>query len=154
MLTNAQYASLASGLRAEPSLAAAITNGDMVSCTTWANTVGTVDAWNSVMQRQELFDATDITKFDGITAGKRDAWRLMLDFSPSDFSRNKVRKAVVDIWGSADSVAILQAGVRKATNGENAIGGTSATTNTVTALNLKYNGYISMDDVTTALQKY
>ena len=106
------------------------------------------------MGSRDLFEATDVTKFDAVNPGKRDAWRLLLEFAPINFSRQKMRKAVPDVWGTTDAVAVLQACTRKATRGEVYLGGADATTNTVTAKKLNYIGNISLDDVSNALNRY
>jgi len=113
-----------------------------------------VDAWNEAMGSRDLFEATDVTKFDAVNPGKRDAWRLLLEFAPINFTRQKMRKAVPDVWGTTDAVAVLQACTRKATRGEVRLGGSDATTNTVTAKKLNYSGSISLDDVSNALNRY
>jgi hypothetical protein len=122
----------------------------------WCNSPGPVDAWQDAMTALALFeDATDVAKFDGLTAGKRDAWDLMLRFAPIDFSRQKNRKAAQDVWGNTDSVAVLQACRRKATRAEvyitPNIGGNQATTNTVTALKLNWTGMVSLNELSDAL---
>ena len=156
MLTDTKYQTLATALRAETNQtcidALAIRND--VALTAWVNADSTQDAWNQAMTGKMLFEASDIGKFDNLTAGKRDAWRMMLDFQPLDFARNKLRKAVVDTWGATDSVAVLQACTRKATNGEKYLGGTSATENTVTAWKLAVPGSISMTDIQYALNRF
>lgn len=156
MLTDAQLQTLAAALRAETdqTVVAAMAIRNDVALTAWCNGASTVDAWNGAMGARELFEATDVTKFDGLTAGKRDAWRLLLEFAPIDFTRQKLRKAVQDAWGNTDSVAVLQDCRRKATRGEAYLGGNDATTNTVTAKKLNYSGSISLDDVSNALNRY
>lgn len=156
MLTDSQQQTLAAGIRAETNQACvdALAIRNDVAMTEWVNGNSTQDAWNPSMSGRLLFEATDVAKFDGLTAGKRDAWRLMLDFAPLDMARNKLRKAVVDAWGNTDSVAVLQACVRKATNGEKYLGGTSATENTVTAWKLNVPGNIGMNEISTALNRY
>ena len=156
MLTSSQAQLLAAGIKAEvtQSVKDALAVRDDYTLTLWVNTSSTQDAWNAVMQKRDLFEATDITNFDTLTAGKREAWGLMLDNTPLDMSRNKMRKAAVDVWGNTLSVVVLQSCLRKATNGEVYIGGTSATTNTVTGLNLKFAGNITIDDVSMALNNY
>lgn len=119
----------------------------------WLNSPSAVVAWAENVGARTLFEAMDVTKFDGLTAGKRDAWRMMLDFAPLDFGTLKNRKAIQDQWGNADSVVILQAVTRFATHFEVAIGGNDATTNTVTAKKLTLTGPISLDDVSTALNR-
>ena len=156
MLTDTQLQTLAAGIRAETNQACvdALAIRNDVAMTEWVNGSSTQDAWNPSMTSSLLFEATDVAKFDGLTAGKRDAWRLMLDFAPVDMARNKLRKAVVDAWGNQDSVAVLQACTRKATNGEKYLGGTSATENTVTAWKLNVPGNIGMNEISTALNRY
>ena len=155
-LTPAQQQTLAAAIRAEAnaSVVAALTVRNDVFLRDWCNTAGTTDAWNPALTSKLLFEASDIGKFDNLTTGKRDAWRMLLDFGPIDFARNKMRKAVTDTWGTTDSVAVLQACVRKATNGEAYLGGTSATENTVTALKLNVPGNLSIDDISNSLNAY
>jgi hypothetical protein len=153
MLNTTQMQTLAAALRAETdaNVVAAVGIRNDVFLRDWCNAASAQDAWATAMTDKLLFEATDVTKFDGLTSGKRDAWRLMLDFAPVDFTRNKMRKAVTDTWGNTDSVAVLQACVRKASNAEKYLGGTSATENTVTAWKLNWFGTISIDDVSYSL---
>ena len=156
MLTDTQKQTLANALRAETNQtvvdALAIRND--VALAEWTNANSTADAWNNSMDARSLFQAMDITKYDNLTAGKRDAWRCMLDYAPHDMAKNANRKAALDIWGAADSVAVLQSCVHKATKGENYLGGTSATTNTVTALKLNFSGYIPIQEVSESLNRF
>lgn len=119
----------------------------------WLNSPSNIAAWAESVNAKTLFESMDISKFDGLTAGKREAWRMMLDFAPLDFSVVKNRKAITDQWGNVDSIPILQAVTRFATNFEVAIGGNDATTNTVTAKKLTLTGPISLDDVSNALDR-
>lgn len=152
-LTTEQETALAAHIRANQSaeVVAALAIRNDVELARLYNLASATDAWVSRMAGAALFEASDVTKFDGLTAGKRDAWRMMLDFAPIDFSRQKNRKAAQDVWGNADSVAVLQSCTRKATVGEAALGGTSATTNTVTAVKLKWEGTLSYGDISAAL---
>lgn len=156
MLTNAQLQTLATALRAEtdPGVVAALAARDDFTLTSWVNTASAIIAWNTTMAKRDLFEATDVTKFDGLTTGKRDAWKLLLDNSPIDMSRQKMRKAVQDTWGNTDSIAVLQACTRFATNGEVYLGSADATTNTVTAKKLNFTGTISITDVSSALNGF
>jgi hypothetical protein len=155
-LTDTQLQTLATAIRAETNQACvdALAIRNDVAMTAWINADSTQDAWQSAMTGKLLFEASDIGKFDNLTSGKRDAWRMMLDFQPIDFARNKMRKAVTDTWGTTDSVAVLQACTRKATNGEKYLGGTAATENTVTAWKLSYAGSIGMTEISTALNRF
>lgn len=156
MLTDTQLQTLAAGLRAstDPTVVAALALRDDVILSNWCNAASTQDAWNERVSGLDLFEATDVTKFDGLTAGKRDAWRLLLTYAPCDFSRQKNRKAAQDVWGNTDSVAVLQACTRKATNAEKILGGTDATTNTVTAWKLNVTGSVAINEVSSALNRF
>ena len=156
MMTETQKQALAAALRAETDagVVAALAIRNDVALAEWCNAASTADAWRPAMTGKLLFEASNIGKFDNLTAGKRDAWRMMLDFQPLDFARNKLRKAVVDTWGTTDSVAVLQACTRKATHAENYFGGTSATENTVTALKLNWTGTTSYSEIGEILNRY
>lgn len=156
MMTETQLQTLAAGIRAETNQACvdALAIRNDVAMAEWVNSASSQDAWNPAMTGKLLFEASNIGKFDNLTAGKRDAWRMMLDFQPLDFARNKLRKAVVDVWGETDSVSVLQACTRKATNGEKYLGGTEATENTVVAWKLNVAGNIGMTEISTALNRY
>lgn len=156
MMTEAQQQALATALRAETDagVVAAMAIRNDVYLAEWCNAASAVDAWQSAMTNRLLFEAGDVTKFDGLSSGKRDSWKLLLEFAPIDFARNKMRKAVTDIWGNTDSVAVLQACTRKATNAENYLGGNSATENTVTALKLKWTGTTSYSEIGEILNRY
>lgn len=153
MLTTEQQTTLANAIKAETTaeVIAALAIRNDVFLAQWCNQASTTDAWNSEMTATDLFQAMDVAKFDNLTAGKRDAWRLMLDFAPINCTRNTNRKAILDIWGATDSVSVLNSCIRKATKAEKYIGGNSATTNTVTALKLNWVGIIEITELSKAL---
>ena len=155
-MTPAQLQTLRAAIDAstDPAVIAARTPAtrDDRAVQTWLNSAHpTAMAWQAAMTARALFEASDLTKFDAITAGKRDAWRMMLDFAPLDFNTAGNRKAIADVWGNADGVAVLQACRRAATVAENALGGNTATTNTVSALKLNFARTVSLDDTSNAL---
>ena len=155
-MKNTELQTLATAIRAETdqSVIDALAIRNDTALAEWCNSNSNTDAWSTSVSSRELFESTDIAKFDNLSAGKRDAYRLLLAYTPVDASRNKIRKALSDIWGTTDSVSLLSACIRKATNAEVYLGGTSATTDTVTGLKLNFNGYVSVDDVSIALNKY
>lgn len=156
MLNDTQLQALATALQAETNQtcvdALAIRND--IALTEWVNSASTVTAWNAAMQKRDLFEATDVTKFDTLTAGKREAWTLMLDNAPIDMGRQKMRKAAQDVWGNTDSVAVLEACTRLATHGEDYLGHTTVTTNTVSAEKLNFSGIISIYEVSASLNRF
>lgn len=153
MLTTAQMTTLAAGLRAstDQTVVSALAIRNDTALADWCNANSTIDAWNNAVDKRGLFEATDVAKFDNLTAGKRELWTLLLDNAPIDFSRNKMRKAIEDTWGATDSVPILTSCTRKATNGELILGYTEATTNGVTAKKLDVPGQIRDGEVSMAL---
>ncbi len=156
MLTEPQKQTLAAAIRAETTQAVidALAIRNDVALADWCNSDSAQSAWNPALSARLLFEATDVAKFDNLTAGKRDAWKLMRDSAPLDFARNRMRRAVLDIWGATDSVAVLHACTRKATNAEAVFGGGSATENTVTALKLNWFGVLSYNDISDMLNHY
>jgi hypothetical protein len=155
-MNDTQKQILADALRAEtePAVVTAVTNRDDVGLANWCNAPTLTDAWNPAMADQALFEAINITKWDALSEGKRSTWGLMFDFSPIDFSRQKMRKAVEDVWGTADSVAVLQNCTRKATQAEVYEGGTVVTQNTVSATKLNWSGMLSTDEISDVLNNY
>ena len=153
MLTPAQKTTLKAALHAEPDagVQTALAIRDDMSLYTWVNSLSTTDAWRASMSKRDLFEATNITQFDTISAGKRDVWLLMLDNTPIDFRRNKMRSSIEDVWGQVNSVPILQSCIDKATRGQIYLGGTSRTTNAVTALDRNYAESISLTEVSESL---
>ncbi len=153
-MTPAQRATFAAAVAAETDagLVACRTVRDDVCIQSFYNAPTTTKAWREAVPAQTVFEAMNLTNFDALSAGKRDAWRLMLDFAPLDFSRNKIRKAVSDVWAvAADRDAILNAATEFATRFELVFGGTPATEGTVTALKRALLGPVSLSDVSNAL---
>ena len=155
-MLDAQLQTLAAAIRAETNQACvdALAIRNDVAMEQWINSDSAQSAWNPAMTAIDMFEVTDVTKFDGLVAGKREAWRLMLDFAPINFGRQKFRKAVTDAWGTTDSKAILTACTRPATNGEKYLGGTTATENTISALKLRFHGNIPISEISNALNRF
>ena len=150
-LTPSQRNTLRTAISTEPTIAAAYASRDDQAIAAWCNAASSTYAWMSAADARTLFEAGDVTKYDGLTAGKRAAWDRIERNAPIDVGRGKMRTAVVDIWGNTDSVAVLQALVEKATNCQAKVGGTSRTTNTVTALARNWAGTLSAYEVSVLL---
>ena len=155
-MTDAQLQTLAAAIRAETNQACvdALAIRNDVAMEQWVNAVSAQSAWNPSMSGVDLFEATDVTKFDGLVAGKREAWKLMLQFAPINFGKQKFRKAVTDAWGTTDSKAILTDCTRPATNGEKYLGGTVVTENTIAAWKLNFSGNIAIGEISNALNRF
>lgn len=163
-LNTSQLQTLAQHIRANtaPAVVAALSIRDDQSIRDWYNGASTTDVWSQARSGQDLFDATPITNFDGLSAGKRDAWRLMIeraDVMPADFGRPRNRNAVIDIWPAAQATSILQACTRKATRAELVFGGASETATVtggtnVTAMDLAVEGELTLNEVSAALNQF
>ena len=142
MLTDTKLQTLATALRAETdaNVVNYLANRMDVQLAEWCNTASASDAWNPAMTGGMHVRGNQRRQVRQLPAGKRDAWKLMLDFTPLDMGRNKLRLAVIDVWGDTDCIAVLQACTRKATNGEKYLGTTTVTEKTVTALKLTVAG--------------
>ena len=155
-MLDAQLQTLAAAIRAETNQACvdALAIRNDVAMEQWINADSAQSAWNPAMTGVDMFEVTDVTKFDGLVAGKREAWRLMLDFAPINFGKQKFRKAVTDAWGTTDSKSILTACTRPATNGEAYLGGTTVTENTISAWKLRFPGNIPISEISNALNRF
>lgn len=156
-LTNGQLNTVCTAVKANGTANAARLAGDSFTLLDWLNTARspTVLAWRVDMQPQEIDEAATYTTFDSLTAGKRDEWRIFISF-PRSFAKNKNRGVITDVWGNATAASvaegILQAGTYSATNVQNALGGTSKTTGTVTALDLNFTSAATPTDATWLIQ--
>lgn len=155
-LNSIQLALLKAAIAAEldPAFVALRQSGATGAMADWYNQASVTDAWRTNVPAIESDDAPDYSTFDALAAGKRDSWALFLGF-PRDFTRNKVRKWITDVWGSATAASnaenILKAGVEKAQRGEVVFGGTPAATGTVTATKRTLVGTISNENIVAAL---
>lgn len=153
-MTPAQLAALKAYVLSVPALAA-MTSGPgtdygAIAAALSAPASPVTKAWLTQVTPDQMDDAPDYSTFDSIVAGKRDSWGFLIARN-RDFTRNKTRKWVTDIWGNAtagsNSESILQAGTENAKVAEVAIGGNSKTTGTVTALARDFIGSVSINDV-------
>ena len=113
------------------------------------------------MQARDIFVASDLTVFDSLSAGKRDAWNLFLNYAPHDFSKNEWRRVIRDVWGQSSSnvtvaFAVYTACTRDITRAEKLLGGNATAsegtgTGVVTAKRLSWSGLLTQDDVNRAM---
>lgn len=157
-LSAQQLSAFAAAIRLEPAVSAFLTAGDDGSIAAYYNAPAapTQLAWLTGVAARTLDEGADYSAFDSVAAGKRDAWALFLQYAPRDMSKNKNRKAVTDVWGNATngsiSESILKASTRQATRAEVLFGGNSASTGTVDAWKLNWEGRVTDIDVAQALR--
>lgn len=109
------------------------------------------------MPASDSDDATPWTVFDGLVQGKRESWVHAFLARDRDYTKQSIRKWITDTWGNAsvgsDAAAILTgAGQRNVTRAEKILGGTTlATTNSVSAIKLTWEGPLTDGDISAAL---
>lgn len=155
-LTNAQRNTLLTAVKASPTAGPIRTNGDVTGLLAWCNTPTAALAWAVAVPSLAVEEAPSYTTYDSLAQGKRDSWALLLN-NPRNFAKNKIRAWVVDVWGNAtagsNSESVLQAGTEGVTNAQAAIGGSSKTTGTVTALDRAFPDAVSFDECAWLVQQ-
>lgn len=158
-LQDTQASILAADIRAntDPVVVAALAIRDDDTICAYYNAATTTKCWISEVDGQSLFELTPITVFDSLTAGKREAWMMLIEqsrISPLDFGRSKFRSAVVDIWAASERTSILNGVTRYATRAEILFGGTVESTGGVSATDLKVEITLQSIDVSLALNQF
>ena len=162
-MTPAQLAALKAAINAEtdPAFVAARTNGQTPLMTAFLNADKSpaVKAWRTSVPPEVSDEATPWVNFDTVTqAGKRDSYLHAFMRYSRDYSKAAVRKWITDVWGNAtansNATAILtDAGLRNITRAEAILGGANtATTGTVGAIKLAWEGPLSDSDIGAALE--
>jgi hypothetical protein len=155
-LTNSQLVTLRTAVIATPDANACLVAGNVTCLQTWANTATATLGWLTAAPVATVDEAPSYTTYDALAAGKRDSWVRFLA-APRNFSKAKVRSWVVDVWGNAtassNAEAILLAGTEAATNAQVAVGGSSKTTGTVSALDRNYWGIVTTNEATRLIFK-
>lgn len=160
-MTPAQLATLKAAILAEtdPVFVVARTNGQTPLMTEWFNIEASpsVKAWRTSVLPEESDEATPWTAFDVLSAGKRESWSIAFMRFARNYSRGSVRKWITDVWGNAaadsNAALILLAGQRNITRAEAVLGGSNqASTNTVSAIKLAWEGPITDQDIGAALE--
>lgn len=153
-LSDAQFVTLRAAVCANSTAKPLFQAGNGPALNTWLNTATATLGWKAYVNKSTMDEAATYTTYDSLVAGKRDSWVRLLDIGEGyrDFTKNKIRNWIVDIWGSATagsiSEAILLAGTESITNAQVAIGGTVKTTGTVTATDRSYQGIVTTPETT------
>lgn len=154
------YAVLAAAIRAntDPAIVTALSVRDDDTICNYYNVLTTTSAWRESVSREDLFEMMPITVFDGLSPGKRDTWKLMLEqaeTTPLDFGKAKLRAATRDIWPTGNGDDILNACTRKATRCEMLYGGSVETSGSVSATDLAVEQpVLTTYQVSVALNQY
>lgn len=155
MLDLTQKQTLKAAILANPSALALWTAGDFASLREFVNAPTSTKAWRVNVRGADLFDNLTISTFDNLSAGKRDALRMMMDRGV-DCTKKAMRDGMADIFAvtgsytdSAQLAKMLNGACTEfATWAEVALGSTTpAAVGGVTAIKRKFVGALSVDEV-------
>ena len=153
-LSTAQKATLRAAILATPALSALTNDYQALAAALNANANPVVKAWLTSVSPEMMDDAPDYTTFDAISAGKRDSWAFLIA-RPRDFTRNKTRQWIADVWGTvsanSNSEKILLAGTENISVAEQIFGGSSKSTGTVTGIDRVWTGDIGVNEINNIL---
>lgn len=163
-LSKVQQTTLAAHINAsiDVEVIAALAIGDDIELSRLYNIFSTTEAWRTDVPKDELFEAMSVSKFDTLSQGKRDAWRLVLDIDVLDFEKNKLRKGINDIWDgiATQPETLINVGLEFATIAEEVIGGNIRTTSTtgvtptdVSGIKRKFIGQLNHADIARVLNE-
>lgn len=155
-MTNDQMVTFAAHIRSntDAAVVAALSErrDDVVAA--WYNDYSITLAWRTDVPKQDLFEAMNLATFDTVSAGKRDAWGIVLDAAPIDATRNKLRKGILDIFSSKDATTMLTACTEYVRQFELVFGGAERTTGEVTAVVRNLIGSVSVNEVSKVLNEF
>lgn len=144
-LSTQRLATIRAACFAVPACAADIAAGNPAGVLAWANGATATRGWLTAAPPAAMRQAPTYTTYDSLIAGKRDSWVLFLA-DPQDCTRARIRSWVTDVWGAATAAsnaeAVLLACTEFATAAQVAIGGTTRTTGTVSALDRLWAGQV------------
>jgi hypothetical protein len=150
-LTSGQLTTVRAAACADATAKTYINSPNVPQLQSWANTATATRGWLTAAATSAIEEAPSYTTYDTLAQGKRDSWVVLLR-NPRDFTKQKIRNWVTDVWGNATAASnaetVLLAGSELATNAQVAVGGTSRTTGTVTALDRGYTGQVGTTDAT------
>jgi hypothetical protein len=158
-LTTQQRATLKAAILAEPALAEplSIRNDQVIS--EYCNAPTAQRAWRSSYTDNDLFSATDINLYIARSVAERQAYDLLITIGEFDPRIATIRSGIVNIFsGTAQNIrdqraTVLNSMTRMATWAEQLFGGTNATTDTVAAWLLNWEGTLSPNDISGLLNE-
>ncbi len=156
-LTNGQKNTLRTAIQNEAALASALAVRDDTTIANYCNAAASPvqKLWKPTYLADDLFQATVLTEYIARSAAERQAYDLLVTIGTMDPTKNKLRSGIADIFSGASNstsrAAILNDMTRNATWCEQKLGGTNATTDTVTAWKANWTGVLSPFEISTLL---
>lgn len=108
--TQPQKDLLNTAIRAEPSIATCVTEGNDGCMADWLNSTSTFVVWKTALQEVDVLqsDAFNFSLVDSLTAGKRDEWsNFLFREGKCNPSKANIRAGLLDIWsGTAAKTSV------------------------------------------------
>lgn len=157
-MTDAQQQTLANALRADtdPAVVTARTQRNDAELVRLYNADTTFIVWRTAVYPQEYREAIVWTAVDGLTTGKARIWEWITQSMTAsiDATKNNIRQGIADAWGasSATGLALQAVAKRPASKAEKLyVTGTGTTANPGL---LTWEGPLSVNEVSRALNEF
>ncbi len=98
MLTNSQYNTLRTAIIADQTANAFRLAQDTASLLAWCNALTATNCWKPSVTGDNLFDNLTISSYDNLSAGKRDAWNMLMNRGSVDATKAAIRNGIKDIF--------------------------------------------------------
>lgn len=161
MLTEPQLQTLAAGIRSStvPAVVAALAIRNDVALRDWCNASGTFIVWKSSVPAEEVGRAFDAAALDAMTAGNADKLSNFRNWNATIYPNRADHRAFFDgvfsvASGATTRAALLVLWKRALTNGERFFSPTGTGSDASPGQIGTYEGDISLDDVSNALNRY
>lgn len=97
-MTRDELITLKAAVVADTAANALLVAGDMPTLTAYVNALTATDAWRPEVPAADLVAVLRFATYDNLTAGKRDAFRVMLEYGPVDATKAAIRDGLADIF--------------------------------------------------------
>ena len=157
-LTDAQAQTLVAALRADadPGVAAALAARNDTEVARLYNLDSSFVVWRTSISPAEYREAIVWTAVDGLTAGKARIWDWITQgmTAPIDASKTNIRQGIADAWGatSATGLALQAVAKRPASKTERLF--VTGTGTTASPGLLTWEGPLTVNDVSNALNRF
>ena len=154
-MTRDELITLKAAVVADPAANALFVAGDMPTLTAYVNALTATDAWRESVPAVDLVAALRFATYDGLAAGKRDAFRLMLEYGPVDATKAAIRNGLGDMFATGGTYSdaqqlpkMMAACTEKATWAQTKFPFTTpAAVGGVTAIKRAFTSIVTIDEV-------
>jgi len=154
-MTHDELITLKAAVVADPAANALFVAGDMPTLTAYVNALTETDAWRHSVPAADMVAALRFATYDSLVAGKRDAFRLMLEYGPVDATKAAIRNGLGDMFATGGTYSdaqqlpkMMAACTEKATWAQTKFPFTTpAAVGGVTAIKRDFTSIVTIDEV-------